>query len=277
MQTLYQGAQGPLTPDSFRPTFVGGTTIAINPGSVVINGTEGGDDQGAYIVQAVGTTHVTLSPANSRTDWIIVRVEDEDYSGGTSTATLEVIEGIDGSQTLPPNSFLIAAVSFIAGEFPNSGSVVDRRGSTVYPGPATSARGLLDTGVFSQDNPIAPVYPPQLWERLDTAEVQFTASQDFAYELTLNTGEWHSPQGADRSLARFAVNLSYTNLLGNPVTDDLRILAIQPEDLISTGVELVQGIQGTISAVPYVFPLTDGWAKQSGTAPLRLYVKEVGL
>ena len=87
-------------------------SVDVLTGQAYVSGTEGGT-QAVYHVVNASTTNVAIAasdPTNPRIDLIVVRVQDQFYSGGSNTATIERVAGTPaGSPTAPaaPNNSLI--------------------------------------------------------------------------------------------------------------------------------------------------------------------------
>lgn len=266
MSTLYRGEQGPLTVEAFEPTYVGNLGVELAAGSLIVNGTQQGDEQGAYVVQAVGTTVVTLDAAGgSRTDWIIARVYDEDYDDDRSETVLEVIADVGGvnAATLPANSYLIAAVSFITGEPLTADSVVDRRGPVVFPGSNESApRGVIATMNYERPDGIAELYPAG--QDISLGEFNFQARPDRSYTFSLYTGRW--PRGDERS---FTLDITWSQ--GNDRPQNIYHILRSIEEY-GTAVLTLSNLDGRVD-VDLRCLFVDAGQKSFG-APLALTVRE---
>lgn len=266
MSTLYRGEQGPLTADAFAPTFAGDLGVDIAPGSLVINGTQQGDDQGAYIVQTVGTTVISLADTGgTRTDWIIARVYDEDYGDFQSTAVIEVISDVGGvnAATLPANSYLVAAVSFVDGQPLTADSVVDRRGAVVHAGPGTTdARGVVASLEYDRENAIEPLQQPGT--EVTLGETSFQVVPGRSYTFSLYTGRW--PEGQRR---RFVLDLTWSQ--GNDRPREFFPL-IQNADEYDTASVIIPGLGGRVDVRMNVLYIDTG--QKAIGPPLRLTVRE---
>lgn len=97
-------------------------SVDVAAGACLIAGTEttsGASKQGLYFFneEAVTNVAITAGGASPRTDLVVVRVRDQEYSGGTNTAVIEVVQGVEGGGTpaTPNNSFVLAEVAVAAG------------------------------------------------------------------------------------------------------------------------------------------------------------------
>lgn len=89
-------------------------------GGALVGGTESAH-QGDYFVYSDASINVAITAAdatNPRIDLIVVRVTDSEYSGGTNTATVEVVTGtaagVPAEPTIPANCLTLARVDVAA-------------------------------------------------------------------------------------------------------------------------------------------------------------------
>lgn len=265
MASLYQGQQGPLSADAFKPTYQGSGVISFAPGSLVINGTQEAVTQGAYVVQCTDTTVVSLNATtNSRTDWVIARVYDEDYGDGSSEFALEVIEDIGGvnAATLPANSYLVASFQWIAGEVESSHSLSDRRGGVVFAGEANPARGQ----VGYVDVPYSAVVELAGSSR-GFGVISFEADQAHTYEFSLYTGRWNV---ADRT---WRLVVTTETQAGGNVVENVFLL-VNDEQTASASVLLTSLLGATRIELVCAFNNTNSAMASAGGSPT-FWVKEI--
>lgn len=125
-------------------------TVDVAAGECVILGTESAT-QGSYMGTANSTTNLAVSAApgsNSRIDVVVAKVQDSEYSGGSDTFSLAVVEGtVSATPTAPaiPNNSLKLAEILITssdGSVTNS-MITDFRSVLVFSaGSATTADRL---------------------------------------------------------------------------------------------------------------------------------------
>lgn len=110
-------------------------SVDVAAGACLVKGTEstsGATKQGLYLFNEEAVTNLAIAAggASARTDLVIVRVRDSEYSGAVNSAVLEVVQGVGGGgvPALPANSFELAriAVGIGAASIVNA-NITDRR------------------------------------------------------------------------------------------------------------------------------------------------------
>jgi len=113
------GGVSPTAPMFVEQTSPATMQVRVHPGIAVVAGTENAL-QGAYICINDATKNLTIAasdPSLSRTDRVIARVRDQQYSGVTNAWALEIVTGTPGggAPALPASSLEIARVTVGAG------------------------------------------------------------------------------------------------------------------------------------------------------------------
>ena len=140
---------GVLSPNDLKVTQRGAganMSVDVAAGDAAIFGTESSPEQGCYYAHSSAVTNLVIAAADAgpRYDRIVAKVQDSDYSGGTNTVSIVVVNGTavrPAEPALPANCVELARVLVPAGSSSVvTANIVDRR---VLTGPETYGRGRL--------------------------------------------------------------------------------------------------------------------------------------
>lgn len=116
-------------------------TVNVAAGGCAVPGTEGAS-QGCYYIVNDGTVNLAITAAHAtlnRIDIVVVRIQDQAYSGALNVATLEVVAGTPAASpaapAAPANSLILAQVSIPATDTTiTTSQITDKRTVLAAPG-----------------------------------------------------------------------------------------------------------------------------------------------
>lgn len=160
--------------------------IIVKSGLACIPGTEGGK-QGTYSVLNDGDIVLSLSAAHAtlnRIDLVVLKVEDQGYSGAVNAASVAIVTGTPASSPAapsPPNNSITLAQIFVGANVTQilTANITDKRpflaaaGGFISVADATERNALAaydSLGVYRRDTDTIEIYDGSAWDSFTNSQ-----------------------------------------------------------------------------------------------------------